>query len=233
MKFTLEELARMTDLTAVRADCDDAEVRALAEAAKKFQPICVCTLPGHTPLLQVLLTDEPRIGVVGAVGFPSGGNTTATKVAEAKELLEMGCSELDMVINIGLLRSGVNQRVLEDIRGVVAFGSWARDELVEGSDVDLLIVLDPERRIDRSLYRAWDRFPLAWAGYSIEPHFVHLPEEGRRITGLWAEVSIDGIVLFDAELSLSRRMAEIRRRIASGEVVRRWEGGHPYWVGVA
>ena len=121
----------------------------------------------------------------------------------------------------------------EDIRGVVAFGSWARDELVEGSDVDLLIVLDPERRIDRSLYRAWDRFPLAWAGYSIEPHFVHLPEEGRRITGLWAEVSIDGIVLFDAELSLSRRLAEIRRRIASGEVVRRWEGGHPYWVGVA
>jgi hypothetical protein len=121
----------------------------------------------------------------------------------------------------------------EDIRGVVAFGSWARDELVEGSDIDLLIVLDPECRIDRSLYRAWDRLPLAWAGYSIEPHFVHLPEEGRRITGLWAEVSIDGIVLFDAELSLSRRMAEIRRRIASGEVVRRWEGGHPYWVGVA
>jgi deoxyribose-phosphate aldolase len=70
-------------------------------------------------LLQALLTDEPRIGVVGAVGFPSGGNTTATKVAEASELLEMGCSELDMVINIGLLRSGGYQRVLDDIRGVV------------------------------------------------------------------------------------------------------------------
>ena len=121
----------------------------------------------------------------------------------------------------------------EDIRGVVAFGSWARDELVEGSDIDLLMVPNPERRIDRSLYGAWDRVPLAWAGYSIEPHFVHLPDEGRRITGLWAEVSIEGIVLFDAELSLSRRLAEIRRRIASGEVARRWEGGHPYWVEVA
>ena len=119
MKFTVQELARMTDLTAVRADSDEAEVRALAETAKKYQPICVCTLPGHTPLLQALLADEPRIGIVGAVGFPSGGNTTATKVTEAKELLEMGCSELDMVINIGLLRSGVYQRVLEDMRGVV------------------------------------------------------------------------------------------------------------------
>lgn len=119
MEFTLEELARMTDLTAVRAESDEAEVRALAEAAKKYQPICVCTLPSHTPLLQALLADEPRIGVVGAVGFPSGGNTTAAKVAEAKELLEIGCSELDMVINIGLLRSGAYQRVLEDIRGVV------------------------------------------------------------------------------------------------------------------
>ncbi len=119
MIFTLEELARMTDLTAVRADSDEADVRALAEAAKKFQPICVCTLPGHTPLLRALVADEPGIGVVGAVGFPSGGNTTATKVAEARELLEMGCSELDMVINIGLLRSGAYQRVLEDIREVV------------------------------------------------------------------------------------------------------------------
>ena len=120
----------------------------------------------------------------------------------------------------------------DDVRGVVAFGSWARDEMVEGADVDLLIVLAPDLKIDRSLYRGWDRSPLTWSGHRIEPHFVHLPGKGRRITGLWAEVALDGIVLFDRNLSVSRRMAEIRHRIASGELIRRWKGGHPYWVEV-
>ena len=119
MQPTIQNLANMIDLTAVRAEDDEAVVRALADAAKKYRPICVCTLPGHTPLLRHLLADEPDIHIVGAVGFPSGGNTTATKVAETQELLHMGCSELDMVINIGLLRSGRYQRVLDDIRGVV------------------------------------------------------------------------------------------------------------------
>jgi len=117
-----------------------------------------------------------------------------------------------------------------NILGVVAFGSWARGEMMQGSDIDLLIVLRSEVQIDRPLYRAWDRSPLKWAGHSIEPHFVHLPAGGARITGLWAEVVLDGIVLFDRELALSRRLAEIRRRIASGELTRRWSGGHPYWV---
>ena len=133
---------------------------------------------------------------------------------------------------VGAMRKAID--LLGDgIRGVLAFGSWARGEMVEGSDIDLLIVVGPEQEIDRSIYRAWDRSPPDREGPSVEVHFVHLPEEHRRINGLWAEVAIDGIVLFDGDLSVSRRLAEIRRRIASGELIRRWEGGHPYWVEVA
>jgi len=121
-----------------------------------------------------------------------------------------------------------------NIVGVMAFGSWARGEMVEESDIDLLLVVESQVDIDRSLYRKWDRTPpLRWSGHSIEPHFVHLPPDGARITGLWAEVVLDGIVLFDRDLSLSRRLGEIRRRIASGELMRRWSGGYPYWVEVA
>jgi deoxyribose-phosphate aldolase len=119
MQLAVRDLARMVDLTAVRAEDDETLVRALSKAAREYQPMCVCALPGHTPLLRDLLADEPDIHIVGAVGFPSGGNTTAVKLAEAQELLGMGCSELDMVINIGLLRSGSHQRVLDDIRSVV------------------------------------------------------------------------------------------------------------------
>jgi deoxyribose-phosphate aldolase len=131
MRFTVREIARMTDLTAVRADTNQAEVRSLADAARQFQPVCVCTLPSLTPLLRDLLADQADIRVVGAVGFPSGGNTTAIKVAEARELLGMGCAELDMVINIGLLRSGAYQPALDDVRAVV--------EVADGAPVKVIL----------------------------------------------------------------------------------------------
>jgi len=114
--------------------------------------------------------------------------------------------------------------------GVVAFGSWARNQMVEGSDVDLLMVVGSEVPIRRSLYRTWDRTPSEWDGHRIEPHFVHLPVVGARVSGLWAEVVVDGVVLFDRELTVSRRLAGFRRRLASGEFIRRWSSGHPYWV---
>jgi deoxyribose-phosphate aldolase len=117
--FTAQEIARMIDLTAVRPDSDETEVRALAEAAKKYECLCACTLPSQTPLLLELLAGAPHTSVVGAVGFPSGAHTTTMKVAEARELLGMGCRELDMVINIGLLRSGQYGRALDDVRAVV------------------------------------------------------------------------------------------------------------------
>ena len=117
--LSIQEVAKMTDLSAVRPDTDEAEIRALAEAARRYGCLCVTTLPSYTPLLKDLLAGTPEIRVSGNVSFPSGAATSAMKVAEARELLGMGCDELDMVINLGLLLSGQYQRVADDIRGVV------------------------------------------------------------------------------------------------------------------
>lgn len=121
--------------------------------------------------------------------------------------------------------------------GVVAFGSWARDEVTEGSDVDLLIVVDSALSLTRDLYRSWDEAPLAWGELRVEPHFVHPPrtggERGREPSGLWAEAALDGIVFFERGFVVSRRLAALRRRIAAGEIVRREAHGHPYWVSAA
>ena len=118
----------------------------------------------------------------------------------------------------------------EGLLGVVVFGSWARDRLAPDSDVDLLMVVDPGIPIERSLYRPWDGRPLTWDGHDIEPHFAHLPEPGTRLSSFWAEVAVDGVVLFDRDLTVSRRLVDFRQRIASGEMVRRQVDGHPYWV---
>ncbi|HEY9594517.1 MAG TPA: deoxyribose-phosphate aldolase, partial [Spirochaetia bacterium] len=104
--MTRNELARMIDLTAVRPDTTAQEVRELAAYALDCRCAAVYTHPTLTPLALELLGREPDIRVGGSVGFPSGAHTTATKVAEARELIGMGCTELDMVISLPLLLSG-------------------------------------------------------------------------------------------------------------------------------
>ncbi len=116
--------------------------------------------------------------------------------------------------------------------GVIAHGSWARGDLADSSDVDLLIVVSDEVPLTRDLYRDWDQEPLRLDSRSVEAHFVHLPAAGDPISGSWAEVALDGIALLDPDLLIRRRLIEIRQRVAAGEVVRRTAGGQPYWVGV-
>lgn len=116
------------------------------------------------------------------------------------------------------------------LAGVAVYGSWARGEPTETSDVDILVVVDPSTPISRGLYRRWDEEPVRWEGRRVEPHFVHLPPRGQGPTGTWAEVALDGIVLFDRDLVLSRRLVEFRKLILNGSMARREIHGQPYWV---
>jgi hypothetical protein len=118
----------------------------------------------------------------------------------------------------------------EALIGIVAFGSWARGELHGGSDVDLLVVVDEEVGITRHLYRRWDEAQVRWNGHEVEPHFVHLAQAEARCAGLWAEVAMDGIVLFARDLDLPARLAGIRRDVADGRILRKVANGQPYWV---
>ena len=93
----------------------------------------------------------------------------------------------------------------DSLLAVAAFGSWARDELAAGSDVDVLVVLASRLSLTRRLYREWDRSPLTWNGRRGEPHFVHLPAPDAVVGGLWAEVAVDGVVLFETKPALSTR----------------------------
>jgi hypothetical protein len=117
--------------------------------------------------------------------------------------------------------------------GVVGFGSWARAEMSEASDVDLLVVVDDGVALTRDLYRRWDEAPLSWDGHPVEPHFVHLPRVGGRVAGLWGEVAVEGVVLFTRSLELPLSLARVRQDISAGRIVRRVAHGQPYWVEAA
>lgn len=114
--------------------------------------------------------------------------------------------------------------------GIVAYGSWARDELTVTSDLDVLIIVSSDVTLTRDLYRSWDAAPMEWDSRVVDPRIAHLPAPDDRVPGFWAEVALDGIVLFERGFEVSRALAAIRRRIASGELVRGTAHGQPYWT---
>jgi predicted nucleotidyltransferase len=116
----------------------------------------------------------------------------------------------------------------DDIEGLVLFGSCARGRQTANSDIDLLVVLDGSATLDRDLYSRWQL--RAFDGREVAPLFVQIPGKGGRIGGLWFEVALDGIVLYDRSLHLSRFLAQVRNLLAGGRVIRRVTHGHPYWV---
>ena len=76
-------------------------------------------MPCFTRRLVEKLADEPEVMVGGVVGFPSGAETTFIKTAIAKEMMSTGVNELDMVTNVGALKSGEYDLFRDDIRAVV------------------------------------------------------------------------------------------------------------------
>ena len=118
MTITGSEVARMIDLSAVQAQDDDDYIRTMVECARKFHCIAVIPLPSRIQLVRELLGTDDSVLIGGAVGFPSGGETTASKVFETREQIQLGCREMDMVINIGKLLSDRMADVLEDVRAV-------------------------------------------------------------------------------------------------------------------
>ena len=119
-KDNWKEAARLIDISAVRSHNTEDDVRETVRIAKEYGFINVHSLPRFTALVSELLKDEPEIYVGAPVGFPSGGHTTETKLLEAKQLIEDGVEEMDIVMNIGLFRSGEDDLVLEELNRVIA-----------------------------------------------------------------------------------------------------------------
>ncbi|MDT7947256.1 MAG: deoxyribose-phosphate aldolase [Thermoflexus sp.] len=116
--LTLEQLAKTIDHSLLRPELTDEEVRAGIELAKRYGVAAVCVKPCHVRMAAELLAGTD-VKVCTVIGFPHGSQTTAVKVYEAQEAVANGATELDMVINIGKLRSGDDEYVLHDIRAVV------------------------------------------------------------------------------------------------------------------
>lgn len=119
-----QNLAATIDHTLLKPSATRDDVIALCREAAEYRFACAMVNPVWVSLAHSLLagTGVP-VGVV--VGFPLGASLSATKRDESVALVRNGAKELDMVISVGLLKSGMNTLVQQDIRGVVEVGHEA------------------------------------------------------------------------------------------------------------
>ena len=122
MNRNFSDLSRLIDVSAVRANSTEDEVRQTLQTAVEYGCMAVFSLPCFTPFLSELMMEIPhtehRPVLGGTVGFPGGGEMTSMKAAQARELVHCGCRELDMVINVGFIKSGLYDKTRDDILAV-------------------------------------------------------------------------------------------------------------------
>jgi len=117
-ELTGHALARMVDISAVQAQHGRVDVEELARHALAGDFVAAHVLPSWLPVLRPLL-DGSTTNAGSPVGFPSGGSATPVKVAEARWLLDHGVQEMDVVMNIGLVRSGELAAARDDVAAVL------------------------------------------------------------------------------------------------------------------
>jgi len=116
---TREQVAKAIDHSLLKPELTENEVVAGCELAKDYDVASVCVRPADVVLAARLLAgSDVLVGTV--IGFPHGAHTTAVKVFEAEDAIANGAVELDMVLNIGQLRSGHAGAVRADIAAVAA-----------------------------------------------------------------------------------------------------------------
>jgi deoxyribose-phosphate aldolase len=121
-------LARLIDHTLLKPDASHADIERLCREAAQFSFASVCVNPNWVPLCARLL-EGSGVKVCTVVGFPFGSHLPDVKAFEARRAVEQGAQEVDMVINIGALKSKDYALVEQDIRGVVQ--AVGRDTVVK------------------------------------------------------------------------------------------------------
>jgi deoxyribose-phosphate aldolase len=112
------DLAPLIDHSLLSPIATPAQVEQWCEEADRFGFAAVCVAPCHVPqAVQLLQGKKPQVCTV--IGFPTGATTTATKLYEAQEASEAGAMELDLVINLGWLKSGQTEALHREIAEIV------------------------------------------------------------------------------------------------------------------
>lgn len=144
MELTRQSLAQLMDHTQLKPQATAADIDRVVEEARRFGCASVCVNPHWVPRVAAGLAGS-AVKTCTVIGFPLGATATATKVFEAREAVQAGAQEVDMVINVGELRAGAADAVRADIAAVAeaAHESGALLKVI----IETCLLTDDEKRL--------------------------------------------------------------------------------------
>lgn len=210
-----KDLARIIDHTYLKPDGDRTQIEKLCAEARKYKFASVCVNTTMVHLASELLKDS-GVRVCAVIGFPLGAGTTASKVFEAQEAVRCGASEVDMVINVGALKSRDYALVEYDIRKVVE-GVAAEGTLVKVI-IETCLLTDEEKVIACALSKAAGaHFVKTSTGFSKGGATVEDVALMRRVVGPEMGVKASGGIR-DTETAIAMVKAGASRLGVSASV---------------
>ena len=171
---------KLIDHTLLKQDAMPEQIVKLCEEAKQFDFMSVCVNPGYVPLAAKCLEDSD-VKVCTVIGFPLGMNLTKTKVEEAVLTVKEGANEVDMVINVGMLKAGHDDYVQQEIYEI---------KQAVGRDIVLKVIIETCLLSDEEIVRACKAAKAAGAdfvktstGFSTGGATVHAVSLMRQTVG--------------------------------------------------
>ena len=179
LSLTREELASYIDHTLLKPEASREQIRAVCEEAKQYHFASVCVNPCWVPLIAEELKDS-GVSVCCVIGFPLGASLSSVKAFEAREAVAAGAQEIDMVINIGAVKSGGWELVREDIAAVNAAKGTAKLKVI----IETCLLTDEEKvRVCQIAKEAGADFVKTSTGFSTGGATVHDVELMRKTVG--------------------------------------------------
>lgn len=118
MHLSIRDFAKMIEFSLVRPDATEKDIEKFCQIVRENNFATACVNPVNVSLTAKFL-EETGIDISASIGFPFGSHLPEIKALETKKAIEMGATQIDMVINIGALKSGKDRIVFEDIKRVV------------------------------------------------------------------------------------------------------------------
>lgn len=171
------DYAKIIDHTLLKPEASEDQIRKLCEEAREYGFHSVCVNSCYVSLCAELLRDSD-VKVCTVIGFPLGAVSSAGKAAEAAAAVKDGADELDMVINVGMIKSGNWEYVRRDIEGVIQ--AAGRDRIVKVILETCLLTDEEKRTACRVCRQAGAAFVKTSTGFSFagaSPEDVRLMRE--------------------------------------------------------
>ena len=211
------DIAPLIDHTLLNPLATPEQIEKLCQEADRYQFAAVCIYPCYVRLaVELLQRKHPKVCTV--IGFPSGANTSATKLYEAREAVENGATELDVVINLGWLRMGKTEEVHREIAQICEETGVTVKAILETN-----LLTDAQKRIAAELCMdagvTFLKTSTGWNGGATVADVTSLYELAKERVGIKTsggiikiEQALDLVVAGATRLGTSRGVDLLRQR---------------------